>query len=201
MSGLSFLLTWYNLPFMIILGCSFALVLLNVLGGGDDSDSDADADADADGVHADVLSFIGVGQVPLTLVLTAFLSSLGVIGLLLNTVGAGLLGSYPGWLFGVTFVGGLVLAVLATSRISRALGRLAPESTTAISFEQLVGRVGKVDTPTVSATYGRVRVKDSHGALHTVFAVTGGGEPIPEHSEVALISYDPRSRCFTVKPM
>lgn len=201
MSGLQFLLTWYNLPFMIILGCSFALVLLNLLGGGDDSDADADADADADGGMADALAFIGVGQVPLTLVLTAFLSSLGVLGLLLNTLGAGLLGAYPAWLFGVTLLLGLVLAALATSKLSRALGRLAPESSTGISFEQLVGRVGTVLTPSVSATYGRVRVKDSHGAIHTVFAVVTGGEPIPEHSEVALIAYDPRSRCFTVKPM
>lgn len=50
----TFLLTWYNLPFTLMLGLGIVLAGLQILGLSNDGDTDADADADADvDVHAD----------------------------------------------------------------------------------------------------------------------------------------------------
>ena len=133
------------------------------------------------------------------LVLMIFLGSFGAVGLLANTLLANGLGRYPAPAFFVVLVAAGLLALPTTARISGLFARLAPNSSTAISFEQLVGRIGTVVSPTVSSTYGRVQVKDSFGTLHTVYAVIEAGEPLPEHSEVALVGYDAPRRCFVVR--
>jgi hypothetical protein len=94
-----------------------------------------------------------------------------------------------------------LIGLLLTGRISRLLAHMAPASSTAVGFEQLVGRVGIVVSPSVSPTYGRVQVKDGFGTLHTVFAVIEDGEPLPERSEVALLAYDALRRYFVVGPL
>jgi len=208
MSMFGFLLTWYNTPFIAALGCCLVFALLQLIGGfGDqdadlDSDVDIDADADVDGgLFEDALSMLGIGRVPLTLVLMVFLGCFGAAGLLLNSVAVNVFGGYPSIALWLVLSGSLFIAVLLTNRISRWLGKLAPDTTTAISFEQLVGRVGVVVSPSISSTYGRVQVRDNFGSLHTVFAVIAGDEPIRERNEVALIGYDATKRCFLVQPL
>jgi membrane protein implicated in regulation of membrane protease activity len=174
-----------------------------------DLDADADADADLDhdieaghhpevaGAGTGILSALGIGRIPLMLVLMGFLGSFGAVGLIINSLlVAG--GSYPSWGLVATLLASLVLAVPLTGTLSGALARVAPRSTTAVSFEQLVGRVGTVASGHVSSTYGRVAVRDSHGTLHTVYAVVEEGEPLPERSEVALLRYDQSQRRFIV---
>ncbi len=234
----SFLLAWYNLPFLAGLICSLALSLLQMIGGfGDhdadadvdadvdidvdadidadvdadiDADIDADVDADADSAGADAvggsffndaLAGLGVGRVPLLLVLMAFLSCFGAVGLLVNTLLTNVLGSYPAPAFFPILLIVTLSGLLMTGRISRLLAHMAPASSTAIGFEQLVGRVGIVVSPSVSPTYGRVQVKDSFGTLHTVYAIIEDGAPLPERSEVALLAYDAPRRCFVVGPL
>jgi hypothetical protein len=242
----SFLLAWYNLPFLAGLICSLALSLLQLIGGFGNEDADADADADVDAdvdidadldadvdadvdidtdVDADVdidtdldthapvvetagggffntaLAALGVGRVPLLLVLMVFLGCFGAVGLLANTLLTNVLGNYPAPAFFLVLLAGIIAALPLTGRISRLLGRMAPASSTAIGFEQLVGRVGTVVSPSVSPTYGRVQVKDTHGTLHTVYAVVADGASLPERSEVALLAYDAPRRCFVVGPL
>jgi membrane protein implicated in regulation of membrane protease activity len=213
-----FLLSWYNIPFLVALGCCLLVALLQLIGGGSnqDVDADIDADVDADGIidttvdlSADAhghgssalgtaLSALGIGRVPLILVLTAFLGSFGAIGLILNTLLANILGDYPPVAFPLLLGAAAILALPLTSVISRSLGRIAPEMSTAIGYEQLVGRVGVVVSATVSRSYGRVQVRDGFGTLHTVFAVVSDGEPLAERSEVALLTYDASQRRFVV---
>jgi hypothetical protein len=231
----SFLLAWYNLPFVVALGCCLILSLMQVLGGVGDQDSDADThvdmdgdahvhmdadiDADADldaevhaglgaGAHGDVhaagggiLSALGIGRVPLMLVLILFLGMFGAVGLLANTLLANALRRYPAPSFFGILLASMLLGLWLTGRTGRLFSKLAPNSSTAISFEQLVGRIGMVVSPTVSSTYGRVQVKDSFGTLHTVYAVVEAGEPLPERSEVALVGYDAPRRCFIVREL
>lgn len=210
---LGFLWTWYNLPFLAALVCCLLCALLQLVGGFDDGDADldgADLDgADLNGVEGSVrgwlpdgvLSALGVGRVPLTFVLLALFGCFGLLGLLLNTLLLNTLGRYPGVALVPVLLGSLVLALLLTGRISALFARLAPDTSTAISFEQLVGRVGVVVSATVSPTYGRVLVRDNHGSTHTVFAVTSAEATIPERSEVALLAYDRPRRCFVVQPL
>jgi membrane protein implicated in regulation of membrane protease activity len=171
-----------------------------------DADSDVAADADghgdAEGESADggLLGFLGVGSVPLMLILIAFLGSFGAAGLLANVLVAGVLGSYPNWAFVAVLLASALAALPLTRAITRTLGGFAARTTTAITSEQLVGRVGVVVSQSVSRTYGRVAVRDRHGSLHTVFAITQA-EALPERSEVALVAYDEQQRRFTVRAL
>jgi membrane protein implicated in regulation of membrane protease activity len=180
-----------------------------------DIDHDIDHDVDHDTAHPDAhpqlevghaggaggaLSALGIGRVPLMLVMMSFLGSFGAVGLIANSL-VSLGGSYPAWGLLVVLVASVLVALPLTGGLSRTFGRFASRSTTAVTFEQLVGRVGTVVTPSVSATYGRVTVRDAHGSLHTVYAVVEAGEALPERSEVALVRYDPAERHFVVVPL
>ncbi len=230
MGAFSFLVAWYNIPFLVSLVCCLLFALLQLFAGGGDNDADGDADLDADvdadldahldadldahldavAAHSDTegtgpfgtaLSALGVGRVPLMLILIALLGCFGFLGLLFNSLLINLPGGYPALAFIPVVLGGGLAALLLTGRISSLLARLAPNNSAAVSFEQLVGRSGVVVSSTVSHSYGRVAVRDSFGTVHTVFAVIANGEPLPEKSEVALLSYDTTGRHFIVKPL
>jgi membrane protein implicated in regulation of membrane protease activity len=209
MNIFAFLLAGHNIPFLVSLGCAVVLAALQIASGFGDHDADADLDASGDAgldAHGQVahgegaLALLGIGRLPLMLVLMAFLLSFGALGLLLNA----LIGAV-GWDPSAALLAVLPVSALAafplTGRISRLLARAASRSTTAISHQQLVGRVGTVVSPSVSASYGRVAVRDVHGTLHTVFAVTQRSEPLPERTEVALLAYDESQRRFIVRSL
>lgn len=214
MGPFGFLFAWYNVPFLVALGCCLLFALMQIVAGFGDNDADVDADADgdvdadidADGIApgnagaVDALAFLGIGQVPVMLVLIVLLGSLGSLGLLANTVLITLLGLQPGLAVVGSLAGGLLLAVLITGRTSRMLGKVAGNVSMAVSSAQLVGRAGVVVSPSVSPTYGKVTVRDSNGTMHTVFAVTRG-ETLLERSEVALLAYDDVRRVFTVREL
>ena len=223
MSFLSSLFAWYNLLFVVALGCSFLFALLQIVGGSGDGDADADIDAGGDidmdvDVDIDVeanasaasinqggasspLALLGIGRVPLMLLLTAFTGSLGGAGLILNTALTNADGNYPSLAFIPVLIVSLIIATVLLYPFSRFFGRLAPDISTAVRYEQLVGRAGVVVSHTVSTTYGRVAVRDKFGSLHTVFAVIKDGEALPDQSEVALVGYDQEQRHFTVRAL
>lgn len=204
MQAFGFFFNWYNLPFLIALGCSAILMVVQIIGGSGDHDHDADVDVDADGdLFGDLLSVLGIGRVPLMIVVMALLMTFGLLGLLMNALVGTLFSfaTYPTWLFLVVLLVVVVLTVPISGRLSRGIGALAPDNSTIITFEQLVGRMGVVVSTSVSPTYGRVQVRDNHGFIHTVFAISQNETIIPEHSEVALLNYDAARRCFTVQPM
>lgn len=163
-----------------------------------DSDTEAGGTGNADGhAGAGALNALGFGRIPLMLVLMALLGSFGSVGLLANSLlTSG--GTYPGWAFAAVLVLSAILALPLTGMLSGVFARLAPRTTTAVKFEQLVGRVGSVVSPVVSTTYGRVTVRDPSGSIQTVYAVIESGEPLPERSEVALVRYDENQRRFVV---
>ncbi|PLS83303.1 MAG: hypothetical protein CYG59_01745 [Chloroflexi bacterium] len=201
MNTFDFLFAWYNVPFVVALGSCLVLALLQMMGPFGDSDADADGDVDGSGWFEGALDAIGVGRAPLTIVLLAFCGSLGIVGLIINTLIANTLGHYPDIALWLALPTAFVLGLLLTGRLSTAFAQLAPERSSAIGFDQLVGRVGIVVSPAVSLTYGRVQVRDPFGSLHTVFAVIDRGDPVPERREVALVAYDDVRRCFVVRSL
>ena len=200
MGSFSFLLAWYNAPFLVALSCCLLFAFMQMVAGFGDADADADADTDASDGLSEALATLGIGQVPLMLVLIVLLGSLGAIGLIANTVLINSLGLSPIIALTISLLGGLALAVLITGRASRILGKVVGNVSTAVSFEQLVGRAGVVASPSVSPSYGKITVRDAYGSLHTVFGVTRG-EQLPERSEVALLSYDTARRVFIVREL
>lgn len=216
MSPLDFLLAGYNLPFLLALGLALVLAALQIFGGDTEGDADVDADADVDvdadadvdaavggnvGLVGGFLGFLGIGKVPLTIVLLVLFASFGLAGLVGNGALIDSFGTYPDHAFFAVLAGSGLVALLGTSIIGRGIARLAPRTSTAIRQEDLVGSIGTVVTPTVSPTYGRVQVRDKHGSLHTVYAVVEEDDPLPSQTDVALVSYDPQQRRFLVRAL
>jgi membrane protein implicated in regulation of membrane protease activity len=220
MNAFQFLFNWYNFPFLVALGCCLFFAFVQLIGGFSDNDGDPDLDtdldlmADVDGdidtdLEADagagravgVLGWLGIGQVPLVLVLMALLGSFGFIGLLTSTLLIETV-SLPVELgFAIALLVALVLGFFGGGVLSRAFGRVVGRSSLAVSNEQLVGRAGVVVSASVSPSYGRVAVRDSQGTMHTVFAVVEGGTNLPERAEVAITRYDASQRRFVVRAL
>lgn len=193
-----------NLPFFVALIAGLLLALTQIVGGGGDTDLDADADLDADtpadgGAIGGLLEFIGVGRLPILLVVMTLLIVFSVVGLLANALVRTIVAGTPGWLLAFSLPLSVVAGVPITSALSGLLARVTPRSSTAVGFEELVGCIGRVASPRVSTTYGQVRVTDRRGGHHTVFAVIDDGAPIAESTEVALLRYDAQQRRFIVR--
>ena len=204
MNAFQFLFDWYNIPFVVALGCGILFIFLQLFGAIGDSDADAELDAELDadaGFFGSLAGTLGLGKVPLMLVLMAVLLTFGGVGLLLNMLQQVLFQDFAEWMFVATLLATMLLTVPLAGRVVSGLARLAPESSTAVGYGQLVGRMGVVVSPNVSGSYGRVQVRDDHGSIHTLFAISEQGDLIPEQTEVALIDYDNAKRHFIVRSM
>ncbi|NJK80514.1 MAG: YqiJ family protein [Chloroflexaceae bacterium] len=181
-----------------------------------DADTDGDVDANTDGdVDADtaaassggggciggMLAVLGVGRVPLLIIIMVFLLGFGATGLLTNVILENMIGSYPNMALLPVTIFSLALTVLITNRTGALVAALAPGTSTAIGIEQLVGRAGVVVSHSVSTTYGRVQVRDRHGIAHTIYAVVSNGDPLPDQTEVAIVAYDAAQRRFLVEAL
>lgn len=215
---LTFIISWYNLPFTAMIGLCLLAAALQLIGLGADGDADADLDADIDvdgDVDADgevdasempsaltLLAFLGIGKAPLLVVLVILLGSIGTAGWILNTILQSLFTPYPGWGLTAVFPIALILGSFVSSRTARFIGRTLPSvSTTATAAAGLVGRRGTVISPRVDQKYGLVRVRDNSGTLITVFAISHNHETIANQAEVALIDYNPDQKLYTVAPI
>ncbi len=177
MNYLTFLIQWYNWPYLVgllVLAVSFARpAILEALGvrlGG----------------------WLGLKRASGIPVLRAFAVALSVVGLTVN----GALHDY--WPAGQErgFVPGLVVTVLLAAVVTRLVGRVFEEhfpEFRAVSWGEsgLSGREGRVVSRMVSADYraGRAHVMGDDETLHTVMCKTKGNE-IPLGALVVLGDYD-----------
>ncbi|MBU3077835.1 YqiJ family protein [Sphingomonas quercus] len=123
-------------------------------------------DADHDGL----LGSLGVGRVPLLILLTAFLATFGAIGMVGQQFAAIFTGAFLSPVIAVP--GALVAAVPLTVLVARVLARVLPrDETTAIGVDELVGLTGTVMIgKAVTGSPARARVVDRHGQAHHVLA-------------------------------
>jgi membrane protein implicated in regulation of membrane protease activity len=189
------LLNWWNLVFLLPALAALLYLLLTTVGlapiEGHDADLDAhaDIDADADGDHGllhDAFGAIGVGRIPLSLVLMSFAFLWGFFGWVGNRLFGALLGE-PALFIWPSLLLALVAAAVLTRFLATRLGRLMPatESYGAASRE-LVGRVADVRYA-LTETSGSVQLHDNFGTLHEVPArVMPGEDAIPAGAKVVL---------------
>jgi ABC-type nickel/cobalt efflux system permease component RcnA len=173
-----------------------------------DADADADADADGDADHdadADaenetqfspalaVMSWLGVGKVPLSIVLMVFLLTWGTAGLLCNL----LLASRGATAAAVSVPMALMAAVLVTHWISWFIGRYLPlYETTAKRRHALLGATGEAILP-IDSRFGMASIRDDTGDLYQV-PCRADGPAIPKGSTVKLVSYNAKQGIFYV---
>ena len=205
------LLEWWNLVFVLpfLLGIGYYLVLATGTVALD-HDHDADVDVDHDGVeHAvgsehpsaggllHVLSLLGVGRVPLSIVLTTFCLVWGFVGYASNQLlGERLPASVFPW---ISLVAAAVAAFVFTRSFAGLLARLVPRTQSyGVARGDLQGRVGRVRF-TVTETFGAAVVADQYNFPHEVDCRVRPGEPpIPVGANVYLTEYDPERNLFFV---
>ena len=160
-----------NLPFA---GAGFLLIGLMILqfsGLTDfapDLDTDMDGQVDGLGAANGMLSFLGVGRLPLMIWLALFLLLFMVIGYAGQQIFRGMTGAVlSGWLAAPL---AFVAAIPATAMLARPLARIMPkDETTAVSIDSLVGRFAVLGTGTAKpGSPARAKVIDIHGHPHFV---------------------------------
>lgn len=166
---------------------SAALVLMLAIGlieavGLGASGFDLDLDMDSG-----LLDWLGVGQVPLLILLVAFLAAFGGLGLASQQTALVATGSLlPTW---IAIPGALVASLPVTAGLARLLGRVMPrDETTAFELDDLVGRPGTITVGRAAAgSPARTRVIDPHGQPHHVLVEPNDPATIFEEGDTVLL--------------
>ncbi|HET9637574.1 MAG TPA: YqiJ family protein [Allosphingosinicella sp.] len=150
-----------NLPFSVALLVMLLIGAVEAFGLGA-SAVHLDLHADADG-GGDLLGWLGVGTVPLLMLLVVFLAFFGLIGLAVQQFA----GPLPLW---IAAPAAAAAAFPLTGLGARGLARIMPgDETTAVSLDSLVGRRGTITIGTARrGSPAQARVKDAYGQAHHV---------------------------------
>jgi|SRR5579884_1935856 len=170
-------------------------------GADHDADADQDADSDHDGDEGgsgrfSALTWLGVGKVPLSILLMVLLFTWGATGFFVNAFLADRNGQAA--LFSVPAAG--VVGLLFTRLISAAMARWVPlNETTARRRHALLGSVGQA-VFSIDHKFGMASVRDDLGDLYQVpCRVDQEQEPIAKGSAVKLVAYNAKQGLFYVK--
>lgn len=174
-----------NLPYWIFLGMGVLLFLVVIASGGGDDDFDVDVDMDADGdfTMGSLFSFLGLGKMPLILLLATDCSLVGIFGWMINVAIANITGTIPTGLLSAV-VGGtsLILSLCVGSFISQPLGKIFAAFGEDASGDRLIGCQGTVSSSSIplenQGKIGQVDVIDPNGNLVTIHAT------LPEWAKV-----------------
>ncbi|WP_414552056.1 DUF1449 domain-containing protein [Anabaena sp. CCY 0017] len=149
-----------NLPYWIFLGMGVVLFLFVIISGGEDADADAefDADTDANFSFVQALGWLGIGKAPLILLLAADLSLWGVFGLILNTLGSGIInGGFSALVRIIVLLVSLILSLLVGRFIAEIIGKLFADFGEDASSDRLIGCIGTVSSFYIpSETEGKI---------------------------------------------
>ncbi|HEX8194375.1 MAG TPA: YqiJ family protein [Allosphingosinicella sp.] len=182
-----FLLAPENLPFAVALVLMLMIGAVEALGlgiGAVGLDGGVHAHADAD---ADLLGWLGLGRIPLLMLIVVLLALFGLVGIAGQQLAAAFLGGpLSPWIAGpAAFVSALPLTGLAARGLERVLPR---DETTAISLEDLVGRRATVVVGTArQGSPARASVRDRHGLTHYVMAEPTDGQAVAEGGTLLLV--------------
>ena len=134
-----------------------------------------------------MLSWLGVGRVPLLVLIVAYLAAFGMLGLGGQQLALALTGHlFPAL---VAVPGAAVAALPAAGLLGRALGRIMPQDeTTAIDVAHLTGRSGTIVVGrAVAGSPARARVLDRHGQAHHVAVEPNDPEEALEEGQEVLL--------------
>jgi hypothetical protein len=220
---LSDLFQWWNLIFVLpFVGAVLYILALGFGAIGHDVDGTVDggtgghlghglphaSGAETDGAghatptgFAAVLDFLGVGRVPLAIVLPSFWLIWSFVGFVVNSLLDQLIKAQSAYVL-VSIVVAAGSAIFVTRIVARALHRIMPRTETyGVAREDLVGSIGVAGYPGVSARFGEARVHDQHGNQHSVACrLRKDGPAVGPGGTVLLIEYDRVNRVFLVDP-
>jgi hypothetical protein len=215
------LMLWWNLIFIVPFGLALLYLGVYAMSGitfgdtdldfGVDADVDADADVTPDAHDAEVeghgshvslhvafLTWVGIGRVPLSLVLMVLFMTWGFFGFMTSYYLEETSNDrrfVPAISVAVALVGSLI----TTALLSRAIAHWLPASATyALRRHDLLGAVGEA-VYQIDQQTGVVSVRDKHGDLFQVpCRVHGDRDPIAKGRRVRLVAYNGKERAFYV---
>jgi hypothetical protein len=177
---LDFITAPENLPFSVALLLMLMIAAVEAVGLGAGA---ADLGADADGDVGGLLGWLGVGEVPLLILLVVLLAWFAMIGVAVQQF----VGPFPLWIAsGAALAGALPLTGIS----ARKLARILPgDETTAISLHSLIGRRATVSIGVArTGSPARAQVRDIHGQTHHVMIEPNAeGQAISAGETVLLV--------------
>ncbi len=213
---------WQNLIFFIPIAFGLLMFLGSAFGADGDHGHDHDASHGHDGgkeagkgqqgsnpleataaeaqgfsLTGSFLDLMGVGRVPLTVVLAVAGLTFGGAGYVGNILiaGAGIDTAYLAW---ITIPAAFVAMTFLTGRIARAINRFMPTTESYnVTKQHLVGQVGTLTLP-ADAERGLAQVKDAQGNVFSVECRTEGPE-LQNGQEILVIEYVREKDLFLVQ--
>jgi hypothetical protein len=181
---LAFLLAEGNFAFVVAVVLMLLIGLVQAIGFGVDMDSDLHVEGD---LHLDFLSWLGVGRLPLLMLIVIFLAIFGIGGLALQQLLRDLAGGPLPTLAAVPAVG--IAALPVTGVAARLLAPILPRDfTTAVPLDVLVGTGAQIVTGRASAgSPARARAEDHHGQVHYIMVEPDNPGQIFEEGERVLL--------------
>lgn len=191
-----------NLPFTVALAIVLLLGALEIIGlliGGasaigvdgpdlDAPDFEADGDFDGDGIFSQILGWLHVGQIPVTILAISWLFNFGVAGLLLQNIIQSLSGAMMPTLIAVFIA--LFISLPATRISGGVLKKVLPrDETEAVSSESFLGCEARITTGTARrGKPAEARLRDRFGRTHYVMVEPENDEEIfPSGSPVLIL--------------
>jgi hypothetical protein len=171
-----------------------------------DVDSDADHDADSDSDHdADdapawltLISWLGVGRIPLSVLLMLLLMSWGFAGFVTNAFLQER--GFADWQLAIFSAPvAMIASTLFTRMFARLIARYFPTTSAPVMRRhQLLGSVGEAILP-IDDNFGMAAVRNDHGQLYQVSCRAEVGS-IPTGAKVQLVAYTAKNQTFHVRP-
>lgn len=146
------------------------------------------------------LTWLGLGRVPLSIVLMVLFFTWGAVGFAINVLARELFPS-PGRLLLLSLPAALAGSLVLTGAVSTAIVKLIPlNETSARRRHALLGSVGEAIF-TIDQAGGVVVVRDAEGNLAQVAArPEPGAAAIVKGSKVRLVAYDGPRKLFFAQP-
>lgn len=182
---LDFMMAPENLPFAVALVLMLMIGAVEALGLGVGA-AGMDAGPDLDG-DADLLGWLGIGRIPLLMLIVVLLALFGLIGIIGQQVAATFLGApLSPWIAGPA---AFTAALPVTGLAARGLARIMPQDeTTAVSLDELVGlRATIVVGIARQGSPARASVRDRHGLTHYIMAEPTDGQSVGEGGTLLLV--------------
>jgi len=147
-----------------------------------------------------LFSILGIGKVPLMLVLSIFCLIWGATGVAANQIFAVVLRT-PALYVWPSMACAFLISYASTSALSQLISRMLPQlETYGTEEELLVGRIARAAYD-LGASPGSAFLLDDQQNRIQVRCRTHDGSVIPRGAELLLLEYDPPSRIFTVAPL
>jgi hypothetical protein len=182
---LDFILAPQNLPFSVALLVMLLIGVVEAIGLGAGA---AQLDLGADAGGGDLLGWLGIGEVPLLILLVVFLALFGMIGITIQQIVAALAGvpMAPWNAAALAFVATLPLLGFSARRLGRILPR---DETTAVGLDNLLGKRATVTVGVARrGSPAQARVRDVHGQMHHVMMEPNGdGDAVAQGETVLLV--------------